>query len=289
MTAFKRTFFVLMLLVIPLQLFSQDLKHVSLKYQGLEREYWLLVPDSLDPRRPLVILLHGYGGTADGYRPEMVQCAREKGFVLCIPQGFKDPEGSRSWNVGYPSQRGMKTDDVAFIEHLAKSICRKYSLDRGNVFLTGMSNGGEMCYLMACVRPKLFKGIASVAGLTMEWIVKQKPLPSVPVAFMEIHGTKDVVSMWEGDPDNTGGWGTYTSVPEAMGRIVAAARCTHQKSELLPKLKEDSHQIVLHRYLGGGRDVLLYEVEGGVHSWFLDDIDTVGEIWRFFDSQMKCN
>lgn len=285
----RKLLLAILLCVLQFQCFAGEPEHVTLKYQGFDREYWLFVPDSLCQERPLVILLHGYGGTAEGYRLEMVRCARENGFVLCIPQGYKDPTGERGWNVGYPSQKGMKIDDVAFVRYLARTVSRRYGLDKGHIFLTGMSNGGEMCYVMACEHPGLFCAIASVAGLTMEWLVKERPVPSEPVTFMEIHGTADKVSLWEGDPGNSGGWGAYASVPAAVGRICSADRCTYETVQKLPLKSASSRQVILHRYLGGTKEVRLYEVEGGPHSWHLDDIDTVNEIWNFFKSAMKEN
>ena len=44
---------------------------------------------------------------------------------------------------------GLKTDDVDFLCKLARYLQKEYNLSRHNTFLTGMPNGGEMCYLMA--------------------------------------------------------------------------------------------------------------------------------------------
>ncbi|MBQ0025022.1 MAG: prolyl oligopeptidase family serine peptidase [Bacteroidales bacterium] len=282
----RRLVFAIIAVFLCVSLYAQEPSYEKVRFQGYEREYFVVVPDSIAAERPLVVLLHGYGGSARGYRPEMVDLARKEGFVLCIPQGFKDPSGECGWNVRYPNQEGLGTDDVAFVSFLVRKMCRKYGLNRDNVFLTGMSNGGEMCYIMACERPEMFRAIASVAGLTMNWLVEERPAPSKPVPFMEIHGTADRVSMWNGDPENTGGWGAYCSVPLAVGRICAANKCTYEVIENLPLLKESSRQIILHRYLGGAAEVRLYEVAGGPHSWHLDDIDTVSEIWAFFKAQM---
>ncbi|MGN1225848.1 MAG: hypothetical protein ACI4TL_01265 [Candidatus Cryptobacteroides sp.] len=86
-----------------------------MRHDGMTREYWIFVPDSIAPGKALVIMLHGYGGKAENYRPEMVETAKKNGFVLCIPQGAKAPKGKSGWNVRYPAQEGMTTDDVDFI------------------------------------------------------------------------------------------------------------------------------------------------------------------------------
>ena len=259
----------------------------TMKFQGFEREYYLYTPQGLKEKAPLVMVLNGYGGSALKGRKEMMDVADRYGFAVCYPQGEKDPSGKTGWNVGYPKQEGMKTDDVKFICALAKKVCRENGLDSGNTFLTGMSNGGEMCYFTAMRKPKAFKAIASIAGLTMEWIAREYSY-SHPVPFMEVHGTADHTSEWYGDPDNSGGWGAYLPVPVAVARVVTAAGCTTETVTELP-LREEHNQVILYNFGKGkpaanGRptEVRLYKVIDGKHSWALDDMDTCEEIWQFF-------
>ena len=259
----------------------------TMKFQGFEREYYLYTPEGLKEGAPLVMVLHGYGGSALKGRKEMMDVADKYGFAVCYPQGEKDPSGKTGWNVRYPKQEGMKTDDVKFICALTRKVCKEYGLDSGNAFLTGMSNGGEMCYLTAMRKPKFFKAIASIAGLTMEWMAREYQY-SRPVPFMEVHGTADHTSEWYGDPDNKGGWGEYLPVPVAIARVVTAAGCISQTVTEMP-LREGHNQVVLYSFGKGlpaanGRptEVRLYQVLDGKHSWALDDMDTCEEIWQFF-------
>ena len=259
----------------------------TIRHAGSEREYWLFVPDSLSAARPLVFMLHGYGGKAEGYFPEMVECARRHGFVLCLPQGLKDPgKGKTGWNVGYPSQQGWKQDDVAFILKLRKSLLREYRLNEANCFFSGMSNGGEMCYIMAHLHPDKFAAIGSLAGLTMEWVYSGCR-PHGPVPFMEVHGTADKTSRWAGDPEGRDGWGRYIAVPMAVGRMVSIDCCTHEKCDTLPLFRPDSHMVIRHRYLGGSAEVRLYEILDGGHSRGVKDMDTAEELWSFFSAFLR--
>lgn len=273
---------------IATTLSAQELMHKTMKHQGLEREYYLYVPENIDPHRPLVVMLHGYGGKAATYRPEMLETAQKHGFALCVPQGWPSPkDGKPGWNVRYPRQEGLTTDDVAFVRKLVAKLQKEYNLSKDATFLTGMSNGGEMCYLFAWLHPETFTSIASVAGLTMAWLPDEHRLKDAHVPFLEIHGTADHTSEWTGDPSGEFGWGAYLAVPQAVGNIVAMNGCTYEKVEELPLKKADSHRIVLHRYLGGRDEVRLYEVQGGAHNWALDDIDTTEMIWDFFSQSLK--
>ena len=257
----------------------------TFRHQGLVREYYLYTPSGLKEGAPLVICLHGYGGSAANGKAGLMDVADRHGFVVCYPQGEQDPKGKPSWNVGYPSQDGMKTDDVDFIVKLTRHLKKEYGF--GSAFLTGMSNGGEMCYLTAQKEPRAFNAIASIAGLTL---TNMMPLRyRKPVPFMEVHGTEDRTSEWTGDPENKGGWGAYLAVPVSVSYIIAANGCISETTTRLP-LREGRNQVILHHFQGGkpawkggpAADVLLYEVIGGNHSWSDKDMDTCEAVWEFF-------
>lgn len=260
----------------------------TMKNQGLEREYYLYRPEGLKAGAPLVIVLHGYGGSALKGKKAMMDVADKNGFAVCYPQGIKDPKGKPGWNVRYPSQEGMKTDDVKFLIALSKELKKRFDLSPKNTFLTGMSNGGDIIYLIAMRAPKAFKAMASIAGLQFNWMETEYSYKH-PLPFMEVHGTQDHTSEWLGDPENKGGWGAYIPVPAAVSRIIAVNGCTEEYVTELPR-RDGRYQVTLYQFTGGkpavkgGRptEVWLYKVEGGDHSWSDKDMDTCSEIWRFF-------
>ena len=260
----------------------------SVKVDGHMRQFVIYLPDGLQADAPLVFILHGYGA---GIRREniMIGPADRHGFAVCIPQGLKDPQGEPSWNVGYVFQQGWKVDDVKALCKIARHVQKRHHLSRDNTFLTGMSNGGEMCYLMAYSNQRIFKAVAPIAGLTMAWTYETMEAP-YPIPLMEIHGTEDRVSEWTGDLEDKGGWGAYLPVPVAIGYWVAKNRCVREETLQVESLKgNEGHPIIKHRYTSPSTDcdVWLYEVVGGVHSWFTDDLDTGEEIWQFFSRYLK--
>ena len=257
----------------------------TFQYDGREREYWLYLPPGGRKNMPLVMVLHGYGGKADGYCPQMMFVAREEGFAVCYPQGRPNSVGKTGWNVGYPSQKDLRDDDVALVTALARQLQQEFELSPENTFLTGMSNGGEMCYLLAYSDDPTFSALASVAGLTMKWLY-DGPGGTRPVPFMEIHGTADKTSRWEGDHEGQYGWGGYMGVQEAIDAMVRQNGCTRCEDEALPRRSADANAVVLHKYSGGSAEVRLYEVKGGKHSWAKGDMDTCREIWNFFKAHL---
>jgi polyhydroxybutyrate depolymerase len=251
--------------------------HGTFKHQGMTREYYLYTPENLKKGAPLVLCLHGYGGSGAHGNADLMDAADRHGFAICYPDGSPDPRGYKSWNVGYPFQKGMKTDDVDLMVKLSKHLKKEHGFK--DAFLTGMSNGGEMCYLTAQRKPKAFKAIASIAGLTLTAMMPLKY--KEPVPFMEVHGTEDRVSEWTGDPEDKGGWGAYMAVPAALSHIIAANGCVSETITALPR-KEGRNQVILHHFQGGKADVLVYKVIGGDHSWSDKDMDTCDAVLEFF-------
>lgn len=261
----------------------------SVMIDGHMRLFKMVLPEGLKPDAPLVVVLHGYGGSYMKKRTYMDDAAVAHSFAVCVPEGLKDPAGKRSWNVGYPQQKGWKTDDVQAVCRLAAFVQKKYRLSLVNTFLTGMSNGGEMCYLSAYENQTTFRALASISGLTLEWMYKRLR-PVRPVPFMEVHGTEDRTSEWTGDLTNAGGWGAYLPVPVAVNAIASLDRCTHEEvTRMDSRTPGNGHSVVLHKFLGGDNscEVWLYEVVGGHHSWHQADIDTGEEVWRFFSQYLQ--
>lgn len=238
---------------------------------------------------PLVVVLHGYGGKALGDGLRFIELADLHGFAVCWPQGSEDGTGHSCWNVGYPFQADYSIDDTAYLRRLVRRLQNDYGLSRKNVFLTGMSNGGEMCYKMAAEHPETFSAIASIAGLTLTSMSTdyRRPIP-----FMEVHGTADKTSAWDGDPQNKGGWGAYLSVPSAVSHIVSANRCVALSTTEIPA---EHKRVILHHFTEGipsrkggpSSEVLLYEVRGGDHSWSERYIPTCDLIWEFFSRYVR--
>ena len=238
---------------------------------------------------PLVVVLHGYGGKALGDGLRFIELADLHGFAVCWPQGAEDGTGHSCWNVGYPFQAGYRIDDTAYLRRLVIHLQKNFGVSRRNVFLTGMSNGGEMCYKMAAEHPETFSAIASIAGLTLTSMSTDYRRP---VPFMEVHGTADKTSAWDGDPQNKGGWGAYLSVPLAISHIVSANRCVALSTTEIPA---EHKRVILHHFTEGipsrkggpSSEVLLYEVQGGDHSWSERYIPTCDLVWEFFSRYVR--
>lgn len=275
----------LMLLTVAAQ--AQTDRTETLRSGGIDRSYTIHLPADLPSDAPLVVVLHGYTGKADPNYFGMNATADRHGFAVCYPQGERDGRGKTCWNVGYPFQADMRIDDVKFLSDLVRHLQRRYGLSRRNVFCTGMSNGGDMCYLLASKRPDLFAALGPVAGFMSVEILRGDKCRR-PVPLFEIHGTADPTTRWEGDLENRDGWGAYLPIPMAVSYWAARNKCLEHRIDTLPR-RESQLQVVAHRYTDGtdGHEVWLYETIGGRHSWRDTGVDTCEELWRFFSRWIR--
>ena len=244
-------------------------------HQGQERQYVLYLPDSLTDDAPLVFLMHGFTGSASGIfnYSGMQIVADEYGFAVCYPDGTIDQNGNRFWNVGYNFHQNQSVDDVDFITSLATFLQNEYNLSSENTFASGMSNGAEMSYMLSCFSSENFKAIAPVAGTMFgeSWT----GCMSDPKPVLEIHGTNDNVTLWEGAPNDTY-WGPYPGTEEVIDYWVDLNGCNSNENVLLP-----NYSTIKHRYYDctDETEVWLYEVVNGGHDW---PSYASQEIWSFF-------
>lgn len=280
----KKFLFVLLcsLWGMSLRASDQEIRKYEFTYGDTVRTYAMYLPENLQPGAPVVFHTHGYGSKTR-WRTGLNGVARREGFAVCYPDGAPDSRNKDGWNVGYPPQKTMKIDEADFFAKLKEEVCFRFNLSRENAFMCGMSNGGDLCYQLAFTAPGLFRAYASVAGLLFECTYLNHPLPE-PVPFMEIHGDADKTSMWEGDHDNTGGWGSYIPVPLGVEAMAVANRCCSVSSETFPTLNDSTRSVTRRVYSDSpfGYDVELYRIEGGAHSWGVKDVATHEIIWRFF-------
>ncbi len=259
----------------------------TFKHKGVEYNYWLYMPKELPADAPLVMVFHGYGSRKIPtlqYGFNLV--ADKEGFAVCYPCGPADPGGKRYWSIGYQYHidNGLMRDDVGFAVKLVRHLQRQHGLSKKNVFAAGNSNGGAMCYMLAFKAPEVFSAFGAVSGHIMKYMYDR--LTPNPVPIIEIHGTRDSLARWNGDPHNKDLRGPDVAIPCVTSLWVAANRCTHEEVEVLPQRR---NKVVAHRFVGGkdGNQVWLYEIIGGKHSYAEKDLDAAVEIWKFFSMYLK--
>ena len=286
------------LLILVCSFMNAQPQLYDFSYDGDNRQYYLYTPDSLEAGAALIFVFHGYSGSAAGIMgySDLNSLADQNGFVVCYPQGLIDDWDYRFWNVGYEFHSNETHDDVGFVKALAYYLQVQYQLSSYNTYSTGMSNGGDMSYLLACQASDVFRAVAPVAGCMMTWIY-DSCAPANPMPVFEIHGTDDDVTWWEGaDEIFNDGWGPWESVDTTFNFWTQLNGCTGSTIDTLPDINtSDSSYVISHKNTNGvnNNEVWLYEVVNGGHDWpgayGNMDINSSEEIWNFFTNFIDNN
>lgn len=171
-----------------------------LKFGGRDRSYQVHVPSGSAGPMPLVIVMHGGGGSAaatvkmTGFNAE----ADLEGFIAVYPNGtdhirpllnLTGKPGFLTWNAGTCCGYALENhvDDVGFIRAVVKQVEQDYQIDPRRIYATGISNGGMMAYRLACEAGDLFAAVGIVSGIITDPDCK----PAHPVAVIDFHGTAD--------------------------------------------------------------------------------------------------
>ncbi len=177
-----------------------NLREVELRHGGRDREALLLLPDGDVEGKPLLLLLHGGGGSAAGLarhlRGQAKRLSRNAGWAIAFADGI-----GRSWNDGRvdvdAEAHRQGVDDVGALRALVLQIAQRHGLDRGRIYVAGISNGGFMAQRLACEAADVFAAAVSVTA-QMSVDLAPKCQPSRPIAVALINGTLDPIVPYGG-------------------------------------------------------------------------------------------
>ena len=263
----------------------------SMTVDKRERTFLLDVPVDLKPGAPLVMVFHGTGSSAVEARRDygFTPLVEKHGFVAVYPDATRDTNADRArqFHVDYAFQRNSAVDDVRFARELSRRLVEDLRLDDGAVFATGMSNGGDMSYLLACQRDPFAKAVAPVAGSMMvSW--GQNLRPGARTSVLAVHSRDDDVTLWAGDLENQDGWGAYFGVEASLKRWVNAFALEPLATTAQGTPLREGLRLREWRSSNDDTEVRLYEFDSLGHNWppALGDegVTTAEEIWRFFDA-----
>jgi polyhydroxybutyrate depolymerase len=239
---------------------------------GRERTYRLFVPPGYDGRTPLPLVLdmHGSGGTADrqAATSQFEALAASEGVLVATLQAAA--EGNR-WNVPITSER---PDDVLYVSDVIDDVAKRACTDERRVYATGFSGGARMSSLLACKLNDRIAAIAPMAGLRWPGSCEGRAVP-----VLTFHGLADPQNTYDGHvASRAGEWDE--SVPEAL-----AGWAKHNKCKGDAVLDDPPGPLSTLSYKGCAAEVRLVRIDGLVHTWARNEVDATAEAWRFFSAQ----
>jgi len=131
-------------------------------YLQLPSDYWATVSGSLvgEAAKPLLIALHGTGGTYERWTEEQVGYDLIEpvgdGAILVFPNALPDANGSPQWSFEY--------DFEFFLDLLAELDRRGLNYDPNRIFVTGHSSGAGMSHEIGCRFGDFVRAVAPSAG-----------------------------------------------------------------------------------------------------------------------------
>ncbi len=258
---------------------GRDRSH-TLEHDGLTRHFRVHLPPGFRPSRlPMVLVLHGGGGSVAGTvrTTGMDSTAGKQRFIAVYPAGTGRMEDKLlTWNAGRccGSAAQNNVDDVGFVSELIDFMADRYRIDRRRVYATGHSNGAQMSYRLAC---ELADRITAVAPNASQG-VPEECRPSRPMPVLHFHGTEDGCSLYGGGecggcfadffrsfglPVRRTTW-SCPPVPEAVAGWAARNRCS-QETEVT--LERGDVRCTTYQGCAGDADVTLCTIDGGGHTW----------------------
>ncbi|MDP6657214.1 MAG: hypothetical protein QF607_02525 [Nitrospinaceae bacterium] len=123
------------------------------KMGGKTYSYALHVPASVSPDTPMIVVMHGMGGSgANTIRAWVERLGKE--FVILCPS--------------YPMGAWWSKNAEELVLKLVNETRATYPINPNRVFLAGLSNGAIGAYLIGMFHPDRFAGIVPIAGSITE-------------------------------------------------------------------------------------------------------------------------
>lgn len=170
-----------------------------------QRTYMTHLPTGYDQSKRYAVLLAFHGGQQAGrtdvgwqalaLQGRLSDKADKEGFIVVYPEGQEFATG-RSWNAGdcCPPSASKGVDDVAFVDAMLDELVRDYRIDTTRVYATGSSNGGMLCYRLAC---ELSHRIAAIAPNACSHMIQPcTPVNKVPI--ISFHSRIDPIVLYKG-------------------------------------------------------------------------------------------
>jgi poly(hydroxyalkanoate) depolymerase family esterase len=130
--------------------------------------YKLYVPaDHAGRNLALVMMLHGCTQNPDDFArgTRMNALAEEFGLIVAYPHQPRSANAQGCWNWFDARHQRRGAGEPAVLAGLAEALAGEFGIDRGRVFVAGLSAGGAMADVLASTYPEVFAAAGIHSGL----------------------------------------------------------------------------------------------------------------------------
>lgn len=172
----------------------------TMELDGWTRLWYEYVPERVaksGKRVPLVVCMHGRGGSAESFisLSGMSRVAEERDFIVVFPEACvsqQKPGSLKNLLLWEGSYKDEKIDDVKFILSIIEDVKLRCAIDDSRIYACGQSSGGMMTSKLAQRAPDVFAAVAPWSALVSpdeDLCLPEKIEPAVPFFFL--FGEKD--------------------------------------------------------------------------------------------------
>lgn len=299
-------FATLLLLFSNFVLFAKGDGKETIKVDNESRSYYIHKPVGYAKGKsyPLVIVLHGGGQSGS----DMISFTgfdkkADRDTVLVVyPNALENhwDDGRKPETV--TSSTPKNHDDVKFISVLIDEMIAKHGADKERIYITGIANGGMMCYRLACELSTKIMAIAPVLG-SMTTEIYNTCKPTRAISILAFNGEDDPVVPFAGGDVTFDGLklGKVEPVMKSInfwanyGSDVKAIPFRVKKKDID---RTDGTTIITETFSNNKfqTEVVLYNVKNGGHAWpgapqlfpasitgkVSREVDASEVIWEFF-------
>jgi len=168
---------------------------------SIERSYQVYRPTSAAADATALFVLHGSGGSGSEMRAiagaGFERLADQHGFLVVYPDGFEKHWNDCRGSADY-SANTENIDDTRFFQELTAEVAKRQRASADKMFITGLSNGGQMAYKMALESPRTFKAYAAVIASLPEQANLDCNKSNTAVSMLIMNGDKDPINPYKG-------------------------------------------------------------------------------------------
>ena len=255
----------------------------SCTYDGVKHEFILCLPEVTE-NAPLVVMLHGYGGSADQFKMDtsFEETANPAGYAVCYVKGATDPD-NQLYAAGWNSEvKENGHDDVGFLIALGEYLKTEYSFDENRLYVAGFSNGAFMTHSLAMQASDTYSGFVSVAG-SMQPSVWDTRNSENDISIFQLTGEVD--EAFPKKSDGTAEVSDSPAIEDVMDYWVSSNGLSLSETD---EIGVDNVSI-LKKYTSEDKKNQVWDlfVTNGAHSWYspsINEVDTNALIIEFFES-----
>jgi len=246
----------------------------TLQVAGETRSYRVHLPAKGAGPYPIVFSFHGFNSNAEQEErvSQFSALADREGFIAVYPDGV-----DAKWRF-----MGRSDADVLFTMAIIEKLAADLPIDRRRIYATGISNGAQMAWRLACDRPGIFAAFGFVSGGYLEVC---SALVRPPIILF--HGTSDRLLLYDGR-------GMLMPVREfAVGWAVRNGCRLASRGEVIYRNGDATGE---RWACQPGQEVELYTLDGKGHSWpgsimpariTSRDVDATAVMWAFFQAHPR--